>query len=87
MRGRVRAAPPVSRSRPCSPGPPSTGALPARPGGDAAAQAAAVPEPGIVLRADQTHARWSATIPPVARVQSGAVVDAFTVNGLSEQDA
>ena len=32
----------------------------------------------MVLTADQTHARFSATIPPVARVPSGAVVEAYT---------
>lgn len=40
--------------------------------------AAQVPEPDVVLTADQTHNRWSATIPPVARVASGSVVEAFT---------
>lgn len=52
-----------------------------------------VPEPDVVLTADQTHARWSATIPPVATVQSGAVVEVstmeasdgqFTVNSTAE---
>src|SRR5690606_29139499 len=55
------------------------------PEGDAGAQAASVPEPDVVLQADQTHARWSATIPPVARVQSGAVVDAFTAEASDGQ--
>ena len=49
-------------------------------GGDAAgtsgtAQAEPIPEPDVILTADQTHARFSATIPPVARVASGAVVE------------
>jgi acetamidase/formamidase len=38
----------------------------------------AVPEPDVVLTDDQTHNRWSATIPPVATVPSGAVVEVFT---------
>lgn len=37
-----------------------------------------VPQPGFTLTADQTHNRWSATIPPAIRVPSGAVIEAFT---------
>lgn len=36
------------------------------------------PAPSISLPADNPHSRFSATIPPVARVPSGAVVEAFT---------
>ncbi len=39
---------------------------------------ASIPEPDLVLTDDQTHNRWSATIPPVATVNSGAVVEVMT---------
>jgi acetamidase/formamidase len=48
-------------------------------------QAEPLPEPDVVLTADQTHARWSATIPPVATVPSGAVVDAHTMEASDGQ--
>ncbi len=38
----------------------------------------AVPEAQFTLPADNTHARWSRTIPPVLTVPSGAVVEVFT---------
>lgn len=44
-----------------------------------------VPEPDVVLTADQTHARWSAAIPPVATVQSGAVVEVHTMEASDGQ--
>ncbi len=37
-----------------------------------------VPEPDFTLPAENTHARWSRTIPPVLTVPSGAVVEVFT---------
>ena len=40
--------------------------------------AVAVPEPEYTLAAENTHARWSAAIPPVLTVPSGAVVEVFT---------
>ena len=36
------------------------------------------PEPDYTLTADQTHARFSRTIPPVLTVPSGAVIEVFT---------
>lgn len=38
----------------------------------------AVPAPDFTLPAENTHNRWSATIPPVLTVPSGAVVEVFT---------
>ncbi len=38
----------------------------------------AVPAPDYVLTADQTHNRFSATIPAAVRVESGAVVEVWT---------
>lgn len=40
--------------------------------------AQSVPQPDFTLTADQTHNRWSATIPPAIRVPSGAVIEALT---------
>ncbi len=40
--------------------------------------AAGPPVPGFTLGAEQTHARWSAAIPPVLTVPSGAVVEILT---------
>lgn len=40
--------------------------------------AQATPEPEYTLTADQTHNRFSAAIPPVLRVPSGAVIETFT---------
>ncbi len=37
-----------------------------------------VPVPEFTLPAENTHARWSRTIPPVLTVPSGAVVEVFT---------
>ena len=37
-----------------------------------------VPEPDFTLPAENTHARWSRTIPPVLTVPSGAIVEVFT---------
>jgi acetamidase/formamidase len=48
------------------------------PVGEPAAARAAAPEPTHQLTADQTHNRFSATIPPVLRVPAGAVVEVFT---------
>ncbi len=52
---------------------------------EAAQQAAPLPEPDVVLSADQTHARFSSTIPPVARVASGAVVEVSTMEASDGQ--
>lgn len=35
------------------------------------------PEPQHTLTADQTHNRWSRTIPPILTVESGAVIEAY----------
>ncbi len=45
---------------------------------DIAGPAVGVPEPDVTLTADQTHARWSSTIPAIATVPSGSVVEVFT---------
>lgn len=45
----------------------------------------ALPEPDVSLDADQTHARWSATIEPVVTVPSGAVVEVFTAEASDGQ--
>ncbi|MCY3599047.1 MAG: acetamidase/formamidase family protein [Gemmatimonadetes bacterium] len=37
----------------------------------------ATPEPQHTLTADQTHNRWSRTIPPILTVESGAVIEAY----------
>ncbi len=37
-----------------------------------------VPTPDFIVPAENTHNRWSATIPPVLTVPSGAVVEIFT---------
>ena len=39
---------------------------------------ASAPAPGFTLTAENTHNRWSATIPPVLTVPSGAIVEVFT---------
>lgn len=62
----------------CSPDP-----LPEDP--TVATEAAAVPEADVVLTDDQTHARWSATIPPVVTVPSGAVVEVHTMEASDGQ--
>ena len=43
-----------------------------------AAEPDPVPVPEYTLAAENTHNRWSATIPPVLSVPSGAVVEVFT---------
>ncbi len=48
-------------------------------------EAPAVPEPDVVLTADQTHARWSSAIEPVATVPSGAVVEVHTAEASDGQ--
>lgn len=42
------------------------------------AEGAEAPEPDHTLSAEQTHNRFSARIPPVVRVASGAVIEAYT---------
>lgn len=44
-----------------------------------------LPEPDVVLTADQTHARWSSAIPPIATVQSGAIVEVHTMEASDGQ--
>ena len=44
-----------------------------------------VPQPDFTLTADQTHNRWSATIPPAIRVPSGSVIEAFTAEASDGQ--
>ena len=56
---------------------PSADAPPETSRQDAAARSA-IPEADFTLASDQTHARFSAAIPPVLTVPSGAVVEVFT---------
>jgi acetamidase/formamidase len=44
-----------------------------------------IPEPQFTLTKDQTHNRFSRTIPPVLTVPSGAVIEAFTEEASDEQ--
>lgn len=46
---------------------------------------AAIPEPEYFLTRDQTHNKFSRTIPPVLRVPSGAVIEAETEEAADEQ--
>ena len=48
------------------------------PAPDPEPEPAPVPTPDFTLAADNTHNRWSATIPPVLTVPSGSVVEIFT---------
>ena len=48
------------------------------PAPEASAAAEQTPQPEYSLSADQTHNRWSSTIPPALTVPSGAVVEVFT---------
>jgi acetamidase/formamidase len=43
------------------------------------------PEPDHSLSANQTHNRWSSTIDPVLRVESGAVVEVYTEEASDQQ--
>ena len=53
---------------------------------DEAAQAVPdVPDPDVTLTSDQTHNRFSATIPPAATVAPGAVVEVHTVEASDGQ--
>ena len=49
-----------------------------QPTSEPAASAAQVPAPEFTVTSDQTHNRFSRTIPPVLRVPSGSVVEMFT---------
>lgn len=53
--------------------------------GDGASAPSQIPEADVVLTADQTHARWSSTIPPVVTVPSGAVVEVHTMEASDGQ--
>jgi acetamidase/formamidase len=53
------------------------------PGADQTARP--VPAPDFTLTADQTHNRWSATIPAALRVPSGSVIEAFTMEASDGQ--
>ena len=44
-----------------------------------------IPDPDVVLSADQTHARWSSAIPPVVTVESGAIVEVRTMEASDGQ--
>lgn len=44
-----------------------------------------MPAPDFTLSADQTHNRFSATIPPAITVPSGAVIEAFTEDASDQQ--
>jgi len=44
-----------------------------------------VPEPDFTITADQTHNKFSSSIPPVARVPDGSVIDAFTLEATGGQ--
>lgn len=44
-----------------------------------------VPEPEYHLSKDQTHNKFSSAIPPILRVPSGAVIEAFTEDASDEQ--
>jgi acetamidase/formamidase len=44
-----------------------------------------IPEPQYTLTKDQTHNRFSSTIEPILRVESGAVIEAFTEDASDEQ--
>lgn len=44
-----------------------------------------IPEPQYTLTKDQTHARFSSAIEPILRVESGAVIEAFTEDASDEQ--
>lgn len=47
-------------------------------GEEAAARGGKSIEPDVVLTADQTHSKFSRAVPPVATVQPGSVIEAFT---------
>ena len=51
----------------------------------AATTPAAVPTPQYTLTKDQTHNKFSSKIPPVLRVPSGAVIEAYTEDASDEQ--
>ncbi len=53
--------------------------------GAAGEAAREVPAPQFTLTADQTHNRFSRTIEPILRVQSGAVIEAFTEEASDQQ--
>ena len=53
--------------------------------GAAGEAAGEVPAPQFTLTADQTHNRFSRTIAPILRVQSGAVIEAFTEEASDQQ--
>ena len=44
-----------------------------------------VPEPDYTLTADQTHNKFSSTIPPVITVPSGSVIEVFTQEATDQQ--
>ena len=91
---RRRTAPPASRAGSPPPRRPSAGRAavlgalalgwacggpgPAEEAGESAAPAPPVPAADFTLGSDDTHNRWSRTIPPTLRVPSGAVVEVHT---------
>ncbi len=44
-----------------------------------------IPTPDFTLTADQTHNKFSATIPPVLTVPSGTIIEAFTEEASDQQ--
>ena len=44
-----------------------------------------IPKPEFTLSADQTHNKFSSTIPPAIRVPSGSVIEAFTEEATDQQ--
>ena len=56
---------------------PDGGTESAAAGAGAEEGASPTPEPQHTLTADQTHNRWSRTIPPILTVASGAVIEAY----------
>jgi acetamidase/formamidase len=44
-----------------------------------------VPEPDYSLNADQTHSRWSSSIEPLLRVESGSVIEVATEEASDQQ--
>ncbi|WP_419949626.1 acetamidase/formamidase family protein [Candidatus Palauibacter sp.] len=69
----------------CAPGDaPGGGGEPAA--ADAAAESGAeTPTPQHTLTADQTHNRWSRTIPPILTVEPGAVIEAYLEEASDQQ--
>src|SRR6056297_2075359 len=48
-------------------------------------QSEEIPEPDYSLNADQTHSRWSSTIEPLLKVESGSVIEVATEEASDQQ--